>query len=77
MVKIARIKKYSQKKYLGSIVFLIDGFASRVKKKTARVKLAKILWISLLCLSLIGFPLLSHALTVNDIPNPRQEYNGW
>ncbi len=76
MLKIAKIKRYYQKKHRELIYFLIDGFASRVKK-TVRGKLAKILWISLLCLSLIGFPLLSHALTVNDIPNPRQEYNGW
>ncbi len=76
MLKIAKIKRYYQKKYRELIYFLIDGFASTVKK-TVRGKLAKILWISLLCLSLIGFPLLSHALTVNDIPNPRQEYNGW
>ncbi|AFY81780.1 TPM domain-containing protein [Oscillatoria acuminata] len=37
----------------------------------------RIIWIILLCLSLLGFPLLSHALTVQDVPNPRQQYGGW
>ncbi len=37
----------------------------------------RILWTILLCLSLIGFPLLSHALSVQDVPNPRQQSGGW
>lgn len=40
-------------------------------------KFAPILWIILLSLSLVGFPILSHALNVNDVPNPRKESNGW
>jgi uncharacterized protein len=76
MLKFAKFQQVYQRIRRGSLKFLTDGFASTVKK-TVRGNLAKILWISLLCLSQIGFPLLSHALTVNDIPNPRQEYNGW
>ncbi len=40
-------------------------------------KFAPILWIILLSLSLVCFPILSHALNVNDVPNPRKESNGW
>ena len=36
-----------------------------------------LIWSLLLSLSLILFPLLSHALTVQEVPNPQQEYEGW
>ncbi len=42
-----------------------------------KLKKVRIIWISLLCLSLIGFPLVSHALSVQEVPNPRQAYGGW
>ncbi|MCT7958473.1 TPM domain-containing protein [Laspinema palackyanum] len=35
------------------------------------------LWTILLGLSLIGFPLISHALSVQDVSNPRQQSGGW
>lgn len=76
MFKLAKIQEFYRKIHLGLFEFSIARFASRLNK-AVRGKLAKILWISLLCLSLIGFPLLSHALTVQDIPNPRKESNGW
>ncbi|WP_431708080.1 TPM domain-containing protein [Geminocystis sp. CENA526] len=31
----------------------------------------------LLCLSIFIFPLISHSLTIQEVPNPRQIYNGW
>lgn len=34
-------------------------------------------WAMLACLMLVLFPLPSYALTVRDVPNPRQEYGGW
>ncbi len=37
----------------------------------------RILWSILLCLSLIGFPLISHALFVEDVPNPQQQSGVW
>ena len=41
-------------------------------KKTQRTLLA-----SSLCLAVFLFPLKSEALTVLDVPNPRQVYSGW
>ncbi len=34
-------------------------------------------WTVCLCLTLILFPLPSYALTVQDVPNPQQDYGGW
>jgi uncharacterized protein len=34
-------------------------------------------WAVCLCLTLILFPLPSNALTVQDVPNPRQDNSGW
>ena len=34
-------------------------------------------WAVCLCLTLILFPLPSYALTVQDVPNPRQDNGGW
>lgn len=34
-------------------------------------------WGILLGLSLILFPLISHALSVQEVPNPQQQYGGW
>ncbi len=31
----------------------------------------------LLCLSIFIFPLISHALTPQEVPNPQHNYNGW
>lgn len=76
MFKFVKIIEFYRKIHLDSFEFSMARFAYRLNK-AVRGKLAKILWISLLCLSLIGFPLLSHALTVQDIPNPRKEYGGW
>lgn len=35
------------------------------------------IWGFILGLFLILFPLLTHAITVQDVPNPQQEYGGW
>ncbi|MBE9125065.1 MULTISPECIES: TPM domain-containing protein [unclassified Coleofasciculus] len=45
--------------------------------KSIKFTLKRLIWISLLCLGLILFPLASHALNVQDVPNPRQINNGW
>ncbi|NJK69648.1 MAG: TPM domain-containing protein [Microcoleus sp. CSU_2_2] len=37
----------------------------------------QIIWVSLLCLSAIALPLASEAITVKEVPNPRQVYGGW
>ncbi|MEW6496360.1 MAG: TPM domain-containing protein [Cyanobacteriota bacterium] len=37
----------------------------------------RFIWAILLCLSVILFPLLSQAVTVHELPNPRQLYGGW
>lgn len=34
-------------------------------------------WVVCLCFSVILFPLPSYALTVQDVPNPQKEYDGW
>jgi uncharacterized protein len=41
------------------------------------LKLKRTLWTSSLCLTIILFPLPSLALTVQEVPNPRQVYGGW
>ena len=35
------------------------------------------LWVYLFCLSIIIFPIISHSLTVEEVPNPQQQYQGW
>ncbi|MEG4944351.1 TPM domain-containing protein [Microcoleus sp. F4-D5] len=37
----------------------------------------QIIWSSLLCFSAIAFPLTSQAITVQEVPNPRQVNNTW
>ncbi|MEG4836820.1 TPM domain-containing protein [Microcoleus sp. B9-D4] len=37
----------------------------------------QIIWSSLLCFSAIAFPLTSQAITVQQVPNPRQSNNTW
>ncbi|MEG4170263.1 MULTISPECIES: TPM domain-containing protein [unclassified Microcoleus] len=37
----------------------------------------QIIWTSLLCFSAIAFPLTSQAITVQEVPNPRQVNNTW
>ncbi|MEG4815669.1 TPM domain-containing protein [Microcoleus sp. K5-D4] len=37
----------------------------------------QIIWTSLLCFSAIAFPLTSQALTVQEVPNPRQVNSTW
>ncbi|MEG4514471.1 TPM domain-containing protein [Microcoleus sp. F6_B4] len=37
----------------------------------------QIIWSSLLCFSAIAFPLTSQAITVQEVPNPRQLNNTW
>ncbi|MEG4037149.1 TPM domain-containing protein [Microcoleus sp. S36b_A4] len=37
----------------------------------------QIIWASLLCFSAIAFPLTSQAITVQEVPNPRQVNNTW
>ncbi len=39
--------------------------------------LKRALWGIFLCLALLSFPLPSLAVTVQDVPNPRQIYGGW
>jgi uncharacterized protein len=34
-------------------------------------------WAIFLCLTIVSFPLPSLAVTVQDVPNPRQVYRGW
>lgn len=45
--------------------------------KSIKFTFKRLIWISLLCLGLILFPVVSHALNVQDVPNPRQINNGW
>jgi uncharacterized protein len=44
-------------------------------KRLARSK--RLIWAILLCLSVVLFPVLSQAVTVQEVPNPRQLYGGW
>lgn len=44
---------------------------------TLNTRIKRTLWGILLGFSLILFPLISHALTVQEVPNPQQEYGGW
>ena len=37
----------------------------------------QIIWISLLCFSAIAFPITSQAITVQEVPNPRQVNKTW
>jgi uncharacterized protein len=37
----------------------------------------QIIWTSLLCFSAIAFPVTSQAITVQEVPNPRQVNNTW
>jgi uncharacterized protein len=37
----------------------------------------QIIWIGLLCFSAIAFPVTSQAITVQEVPNPRQVNNTW
>ncbi|MFO8039164.1 MAG: TPM domain-containing protein [Sodalinema sp.] len=36
-----------------------------------------LMWGLLMSVAMIGFPLVSQALTVQEVPNPQQEYGGW
>jgi uncharacterized protein len=49
-----------------SVAFIAKRFISQ-----------SVIWAVSLCLTLILFPLPSYALTVQDLPNPRQEAGGW
>lgn len=51
---------------------LLDSLRERFSPRFGRVIRGKFLWTILLSLSLIGFPLISHALTVQDVPKPQQ-----
>jgi uncharacterized protein len=44
---------------------------------TLNPRIKRTLWGILLGFFLVLFPLLSHALTVQEVPNPQQEYGGW
>ncbi|MGL5193353.1 MAG: TPM domain-containing protein [Chroococcales cyanobacterium] len=44
---------------------------------TLNPRIKRTLWGILLGFSLVLFPLLSHALTVQEVPNPQQQYGGW
>ena len=44
---------------------------------TLNPRIKRNLWGILLGFSLVLFPLISHALTVQDVPNPQQQYGGW
>jgi uncharacterized protein len=44
---------------------------------TLNPRLKRTLWGIFLGFSLVLFPLLSHALTVQEVPNPQQQYGGW
>jgi uncharacterized protein len=44
---------------------------------TRNTRILPRIWGFLLGLSLILFPLLNHAITVQDVPNPQQQYGGW
>lgn len=39
--------------------------------------LKRFLWAIFLCIAITSFPLPSLAVTVQDVPNPRQVYGGW
>ncbi|AFY81779.1 TPM domain-containing protein [Oscillatoria acuminata] len=44
---------------------------------TLNPRIKRTVWGILLGFSLVLFPLLSHALTVQEVPNPQQQYGGW
>ncbi|CAD5982674.1 hypothetical protein PCC9214_05028 [Planktothrix tepida] len=37
----------------------------------------RLFWFILFCCSLLIFPILTQALTVEQVPNPRQQNGGW
>lgn len=49
----------------------------RLKRCSYNLATNKIIWSSLLCFSAIAFPVTSQAITVQEVPNPRQVNNTW
>lgn len=45
--------------------------------QSVALMLRRAFWGIFLCLALLSFPLPSLAVTVQDVPNPRQVYGGW
>jgi uncharacterized protein len=45
--------------------------------QSVALMLKRTFWGIFLCLALLSFPLPSFAVTVQDVPNPRQVYGGW
>ncbi|MBD0390605.1 MAG: hypothetical protein ICV54_29935, partial [Nostoc sp. C3-bin3] len=42
------------------------------------ITLKRAFWVILLCFAIASFPLPSLAVTVQDVPNPQQQYiRGW
>lgn len=65
-----RINKHSRTRLLNFVSDSYHWAAVEFRKK-------RVVWTILISLSLIVFPLISHALTVEDVPNPQQQYQGW
>jgi uncharacterized protein len=76
MGKSSQFQTIHPRKHLRFLNFLTNVLIPR-RGRVGGAKFARILWIFLLSLSLVGFPILSHALNINDVPNPRKESNGW
>ncbi len=49
----------------------------RQRRGHSRQRVRRLIWGLLLSVAMIGFPLVSQALTVQEVPHPRQEYGGW
>ncbi|MGL5193033.1 MAG: TPM domain-containing protein, partial [Chroococcales cyanobacterium] len=55
----------------------LHSLMNRFSRSRLQGRVKRLIWGLLLSLSLILFPLLSQALTVQEVPNPQQEYGGW
>lgn len=67
-------------KVIDSRVLLWFGNVDPLRSPLKRLRQGtrkRIIWASFLGISMIIFPGSSHAITVGDVPNPRQVNNGW
>ncbi|TVR04251.1 MAG: hypothetical protein EA395_16515 [Phormidium sp. GEM2.Bin31] len=47
------------------------------RRSRHRQRVRRLIWGLLLSVAVIGFPLVSQALTVQEVPNPQEQYGGW
>ncbi|KPQ40283.1 MAG: uncharacterized protein HLUCCO16_03255 [Phormidium sp. OSCR] len=63
-------------KAMWTLTDLWQGIKPR-RRSRHRQRVRRLIWGLLLSVAVIGFPLVSQALTVQEVPNPQEQYGGW